>query len=334
MTWEPTSRPISVYQMGTADGRSLGVTIVKAMTERMEKAGVQLRCDSKVTKLILKNGSVRGVVVQDEDGVYNVFAKHVVLATGGYAAGQSVIAKYAPEWAGLPSTSATGSTGDAIELVRSVDGSLKYMDRVRMNPSVYSADGKNMSLSAARAEGGIMINADGHRFCNDAYPDYTQLSRWIQEQKGGVAYIVIDDKAMQKSKRLQGFKKRGVFTQADTIEALAKKIGVPVENLQQTIQVYRDSVRSGTDKAFGRTLNMRIDFTKPPFYAVRTSPGIQVTLGGIEVDDNGRVLNNDGAVIPGLFAVGEVAHDGLFGSGPTQINIYYGKKVADFILRH
>ena len=65
-------------------------------------------------------------------------------------------------------------------------------------------------------------------FSNDAYPDYTQLSRWIQEQKGGVAYIVIDDKAMQKSKRLQGFKKRGVFTQADTIEALAKKIGVPV----------------------------------------------------------------------------------------------------------
>ncbi len=328
------TRPISTYQVGTADGRSLGVTIVGAMIKKMEEVGVELRCDSKVTKLLVEKGRVAGVVVQDEDGSYNVFADNVILATGGYAAGQSVVEKYAPEWKGVPTTSSVGATGDAVALVEPVDGSLKFMDRVRMNPSVYSANGKNMSLSAARAEGGIMINVEGRRFCNDYYPDYTQLSRWMQQQKGGIAYIVIDDKAMKASKRLQGFKKQGVFVEAKTMAELAEKIGVPAENLEKTIETYRASVRAGVDKEFGRKFNMRIDFTQPPFYAVRTRPGIQVTLGGIEVDDNARVLNSKGKPIQGLFAIGEVAHDGLFGSGPTQLNIYYGKKVADYIVKH
>lgn len=58
-----------------------------------------------------------------------------------------------------------------------------YTDVVRMNPSVHSENGVNSSLSAARAEGGIMVNLDGKRFCNDYYPDYTQLSRWLQNKK-------------------------------------------------------------------------------------------------------------------------------------------------------
>ena len=69
---------------------------------------------------------------------------------------------------------------------------------------------------------------------------------------------------------------------------------------------------------------------------LRTRTGefrIQVTLGGLEVNDDMQVLNTQGKVIEGLYAVGEVAHDGLFGSGPTAINIYYGKKVADHILK-
>ena len=207
------------------------------------------------------------------------------------------------------------------------------MDVVRMNPSVYSANGRNLSLSAARAEGGIMVNSDGKRFCNDYYTDYTQLSRWMMEQKGGIAFIYVYDKAMQKSKRRQGFKQQGVFLESKTIEGLAEKMGVPAANLKKTLETYGGYVRAGVDKEFGRKHNMSIDFTQPPYYAAQTHPGIQVTLGGLEVNDDMQVLNTQGKVIEGLYAVGEVAHDGLFGSGPTAINIYYGKKVADHILK-
>lgn len=326
------TRAISDYQVGTADGRSLGSTIVEAMVSKLDSVGVEPRYETQAVKILGDKGKVTGIVVKDSEGEYNITANNVVLATGGYAANSELIKKYAPQWAGLPFTSSPGSTGDAIAMVESFNASLKFMDAIRMNPSVYTVNGASYSLSAARAEGGILVNSDGKRFCNDYFTDYTQLSKWLMAQKGGIAFTVIDDKAMQKSKRLRGFKDRGFFLQGNTVEELAEKMGVPANNLKETFKTYGEAVRTGNDKAFGRKHNLSIDFTTPPYYAARTTPGIQVTLGGIEVNDNMQVLNQSGKVIDGLYAVGEVAHDGLFGAGPTAINIFYGKKVAEHIL--
>ncbi|MVX56422.1 FAD-binding protein [Parasutterella sp. NM82_D38] len=55
-------------------------------------------------------------------------------------------------------------------------------------------------------------------------------------------------------------------------------------------------------------------------------------MGGVQVDKNLRVVGTNGKPIPGLYAVGEVADDGLFGTGPTHINVYYGKKAAENVL--
>lgn len=83
---------------------------------------------------------------------------------------------------------------------------------------------------------------------------------------------------------------------------------------------------------FGRTSNLSIDFTHAPYYAVETRPGLQVSLGGILVDDDLRVVKDDGGSFENLYAVGECADDGLFGGGPTNVNITFGKGVAEHIL--
>ena len=144
--------------------------------------------------LVLKNGVVTGVKVRSGNEEFVIPTKNVILATGGFAHNQKLVKKFAPEWAGLPTTTAVGSTGDGLEMAVEHGAKTAYTDVVRMNPSVHSENGVNSSLSAARAEGGIMVNLDGKRFCNDYYPDYTQLSRWLQKQKGSIAYIVIDNK--------------------------------------------------------------------------------------------------------------------------------------------
>ena len=216
-------------------------------------------------------------------------------------------------------------------LVEQIGGVLSNMDVVRLNPSVHSENGVNSSLSAARAEGGIIVNQQGLRFCNDYYPDYTTLSKWMVEQEGDYVYILIDQTAMDNSKRLQGFKDMGYFLEADTLEELAEKMNVPAENLVKTVEAYQEAVRTGVDE-FGRTNNLSIDFSNPPYYAVTTSPGLQVSLGGILVDDSLRVQKQDGTSFDNLYAVGECADDGLFGCAPTNINITFGKMVADEIL--
>lgn len=326
------NRPLSTYQVATEDGSSLGVAIVKALNAEVERLDVDMRLSTKATELITENGKVVGVKVEGEKDFYTIYADNVVIATGGFASGKEALMEYAPEWADLPSTSAAGSTGDGFELVKAVDANLAFMDVVRLNPSVHSENGVNSSLSAARAEGGIMVNLEGNRFCNDYYPDYTTLSKWMMEQEGDHVYILIDQSAMDKSKRLQGFKDQGYFIEADTIEELAEKMGVPVENLVATIEKYRKAVETGVDEEFGRSANLTIDFTNAPFYAVSTKPGLQVTLGGIEVDSTMHVVDKNGNAIDNLYAIGECAHDGLFGGAPTNENITFGKIAAENIL--
>lgn len=326
------NRPISNYQVATEDGSSLGVSIVKAMSAALDKSDVDLRLETEVTGILMEDGKVTGVRAQDKAGEYKILADDVVLATGGFVSDEKAVKKYAPDWAGLPSTSAAGSTGEMFQIVEEAGGVLSNMDQVRLNPSVHSENGVNSSLSAARAEGGIIVNQQGLRFCNDYYPDYTTLSKWMVEQEGDYVYILIDQAAMDKSKRLQGFKEKGYFIEGDTIEELAGKMGVPAENLESTVLRYRKAVETGVDGEFGRTNNLSIDFTNPPYYAVATSPGLQVTLGGILVDENLLVKKTDGTVFENLYAVGECADDGLFGCAPTNINITFGKEAARHIL--
>ena len=326
------TRPMSSYQMGTADGRSLGSTLISVMSKELDRVGVKPMLSTAATKIETKDGKVCGVLVKTKSGEKLLKTSHVIVATGGYSSGKEVLKRFAPEWASLPSTSAVGATGDAVNLLEPLNASFTHMDVLRLNPSVHSAGGQNYSLSAARAEGGIMVNAEGKRFCNDYYPDYTQLSKWMMAQPGGYAYILIDDTAMKKSKRLQGFKAKGFFIEAPTIEELAKKMGVPPKNLVETVTKYANSVKNGKDEEFGRKHNLSLDFSHAPFYAVKTTPGVQVTLGGVKVDRDLRVLDKNNKPIQGVYAVGEVADDGLFGTGPTHINVFYGKKAAQKIL--
>lgn len=325
------TRTLSNYQVATEDGSSLGAAIVKAMSGALEQSTVDLRLDTEAVEILTEDGAVTGVRVRDAGGEYAVRADAVVLATGGFVSGEEAVEKYAPEWAGLPSTSAAGSTGEMYGLVEQIGGVLSNMDVVRLNPSVHSENGVNSSLSAARAEGGIIVNQQGLRFCNDYYPDYTTLSKWMVEQEGDYVYILIDQTAMDNSKRLQGFKDMGYFLEADTLEELAEKMNVPADNLVKTVEAYQEAVRTGVDE-FGRTNNLSIDFSNPPYYAVTTSPGLQVSLGGILVDDSLRVQKQDGTSFDNLYAVGECTDDGLFGCAPTNINITFGKMVADEIL--
>lgn len=327
------TRAMSNYQIGIADGSSLGVALVSILSDEMKQAGVDLRLDTEATSLVMEQGKVVGVNVTGPEGDYIIHAENVVIATGGYAASAEMVNEYASDWAGTPYTTATGSTGDGHRMALAAGAALTHMDNVRMNPSVYTDEsGSSYSLSVARAEGGIMVNLKGERFCNDYFPDYTQLSRWMIEQEGDHVFVVFDQKSVDTSARLAGFKDKGYFLEAQTLEELAALMEVPAENLVQTVEKYRGFFDQGEDTEFGRAANMNTRIDQAPYYAVMIKPGIQVTLGGIQVDANMQVVNEAGEAIEGLYALGECADDGLFGGAPTNINITFGKMLADYLL--
>ncbi len=326
------TRPMSYYQIGTSDGSSLGVEMVSKMKAELEKTGVNYRLNTKAISLIEENGAIKGIVAEDEGGQYNIYAENIVMATGGYAASQEAVAKYAPKWVGILTTTAAGNTGDGHAMLEAVGADLEQIDNVRLNPSVCSTGGAPVSLSAARTAGAIMVNTNGERFCDEYITDYTTLSGHMQAQEGGMCYLVMDQVSIDSSKRLQGFVETGYIQKAETIEELAEIIGAPVENLKKTLEVYGGYVKNEKDEAFGRTMYMNTALETAPYYAAHTQPGIQVTLGGIKVDDNLNVVKTDGTVIENVYAIGELAGDGLFGGAPTTINIFEGGQVAAQIL--
>lgn len=323
------TKSLSYYQVGLADSSSLGVAIAAALQKEVANQGVDLRLGHKATGLTTNaDGSISGVTVETAGGKYTIGTESVLLATGGFAANEELVKKYAPNWAGTTTTTAAGNTGDGVDMALSAGAALGYMDVVRMNPSVYS-DGTNaLSMSVCRQAGGIMVNMAGNRFCNDYFKDYTQLSKWMMEQEGDHVYVVFDQASVDSSKRIQGFEAQGCFLKSDTVEGLAEQMNVPAETLKATLEKYAKVYDTKVDEEFGRdtAINSRLD--KAPYYAVVCKPGIQVTLGGINVDSDMQVLREDGSVIPGLYAAGECANDGLFGGGPTNINVTFGTIAA------
>jgi 3-oxosteroid 1-dehydrogenase len=109
--------------------------------------------------------------------------------------------------------------------------------------------------------------------------------------------------------------------QADTLEALARKIGVDAEGLAATVARFNGFAREGVDRDFRRGESAYDHFygdpdhkpnpnlgaiEKPPFYAIEVFPGSIGTKGGPKVDVDAQVLDVEGAPIRGLYAAGNV----------------------------
>ena len=95
----------------------------------------------------------------------------------------------------------------------------------------------------------------------------------------------------------------------ETLEELAEKIGVPAENLVAAVTEFNRHAEggdlAGTPDEFGRTL-----FSTPidngPFYAATRVPTVHHTMGGVRINQYCQVINENGQIIPGLYAAGEV----------------------------
>ncbi|MBQ7266777.1 MAG: FAD-binding protein, partial [Synergistaceae bacterium] len=124
---------------------------------------------------------------------------------------------------------------------------------------------------------------------------------------------------------IQGYIAKGYSFKGDTYEALAKENNIPADAFVKTMNDWNGYVKARKDPEFGRTSFIE-PLDKAPFYAIKVTPGIHHTMGGLKIDGRTRVLKGDGSVIPGLFAAGEVT-GGVHGG-----NRLGGTAVSDFVV--
>jgi 3-oxosteroid 1-dehydrogenase len=340
-----TGKRLLVRGQAMAAGLRLGLT----------EAKIPLLLDTALVDLVSEGGRVTGVLVRDTGGTGGTervlrARRGVILGSGGFEHNLEMRQKYqrAPigtEW----TVGAKANTGDGILAGVKLGAALELMDDAWWGPSIPLSGGPWFCLAERTLPGGIMVNARGERFMNEALPYVEAVHRMYGGEFGRgdgpaeniPAWMVIDQQyrnryvfaGLTPRQAFPGrWYKAGSLVKADTIAELAVQMGVSADALVETVDRFNGFARAGKDEDFGRGESGYDHYygdprVKPnpslapishgPFYAVTMVPGDLGTKGGLRTDVHGRVLREDGSIIDGLYASGNV-------SAPVMGHTYAG----------
>lgn len=257
-----------------------------------------------------EDGKVTGAVCRSENGgVLTVHArKGVILATGGYARNKKMCARYpvAHYFSNVPH----GNVGDGLVAAEKIGA------RNFVHPGVQVVYTSFTCGIGINDESGLIVNEFGDRVVNEWTYQYT-VGDALAASNSNCGWYITSGKEPYPGVKL-GYKMavagKTKDPVSDSIEGLAKKIGCDPERLRKTFDRYSELVEKGVDEDFGKPAEFLHPIQGPKYVALKLSPCVTVTFGGLEIDVSSRVLRPDGSAIPGLFAAGEVAGTGFYGT--------------------
>ena len=304
---------------------SVGAYMIPLLQENCEKRGIDIVLNTTVDTILTDaNGAAVGVSGTDKDGnTVVVNAKSVILATGGFGANLDMVTKYKPELAGFMTTNAAGAQGQGIEMATAIGAGTVDMDQIQIHPTV-EANTAALITEGLRGDGAILVNANGERFIDEVGTRDVVSAAEIA-QPGSYSWLIVDQAMADASSVIQGYIKKGYTKTGATYEELAKELDVDPATFANTMETWNGYVEAKNDPDFGRT-----SFANPlnngPYYAIKVTAGVHHTMGGVTINSATEVLKEDGTVIPGLFAAGEVT------GGVHGANRLGGTAVADFVV--
>ncbi|MBQ4401085.1 MAG: flavocytochrome c [Synergistaceae bacterium] len=294
---------------------------IAPLAKTVDKLGGKVILNCKAESLVPdENGRVREVVAFDTKNgqEYRFTAKKaVILATGGYAASAALVKKY-NNLSGLPTSNAPTSTGDGIEMGLKAGAALEGMDYIQIHPHGNPVTGGLQSHFAGVIKNAIYVNKEGKRFVEES-GRRDVISNATIAQTGQVMYSIFDSEGgfyagvkELPPAELENLTSKGYLYVGDSLEDLAKKVGIDADGLKATVARYNELVAAGKDTDFEKD-EVELPIAKAPFYCVPLSPTLHHTMGGLKINTEAQVLREDGSVIPGLYAAGEVT-GGIHGS--------------------
>jgi fumarate reductase flavoprotein subunit len=331
-TSDPTWHVVRPADGSTELGPRMAGPMMKAMADRANDLGVDIRLNTPVKSLLKENGRVVGVVAEDQDGEkIEARAKAVIIATGGAGDNPQMIKDYTGfEWGkDMFSFRIPGMDGDGLRMAWEA-GAMRTeitMEIMYIVPDNLASPA-NFIIDGAFRQPCLWVNSKGERFMNeDGIPNTTFAGNALATQPGKLAYSIFDSALLEKYRKkgpdiqshvhpldmyehfeeaidsalAAGYKH--VF-RADTVEGLAEKMGVRPETLAETVDEYNALCASGFDELFEKDHAYLQPISKPPFYACRYFPSAYGTLGGIKIDYKAEVLDDNSDPIPGLHAAG------------------------------
>lgn len=322
------------YKRGTR--LLMGNALVARLLFSLRKAKVPVLFETGVHELIVEDGRVVGAVLEGPLGLRRIRAlKGVVLATGGVCWNKKIRDRLFPEAARDYSLAPVTNTGDGADVAMAIGA--RFEDggdspALWMPCSSYRrADGSLAvwpHIILDRAKPGLLaVDAAGKRFVNESN-SYHDFSMGQIGNGANPAQLVCDAAFMHRygmgmilpgAKNLKAMLKAGYVIEGETLPELAAKIGCDAGMLVQTVEAYNRSAATGIDEDFGRGTSVMNRFNGDasfspnpclgpvgagPYYAMAVRPSDLASSAGLSGDEFGRVLNENGEPIHGLYACG------------------------------
>jgi fumarate reductase flavoprotein subunit len=286
-----------------------GRELIDRLRDAAEAHDIVILAKSTAERLFADSESrIRGVEVARRDGSSErIGCEAMILACNGFGGNPELVRRYIPEMAGALYFGHAGNQGDAVIWGDALGAQLSHLGAYQGHGSV--ATPHNILITwATIMQGGIQVNGEGRRFCDETH-GYSEQAAEVLRQPGGFAWTVFDERIAGVARQFDDFRKAesagAVFT-ADSLESLASAMRVPAATFAAEWNDVEKLKSFNRQDRYGRNFSAE-QACKPPFHAVRVTGALFHTQGGLAIDSKGRVRRKDGRSFPNLFAAGGAA---------------------------
>ena len=335
--------------------------IWNAIQEKLKERGCEVLMGTALSEFYTDGaGNVIGVKATQGSKEVNIRAGAVLLGTGGFDHDQQMVRENLPAPI-FYSNAAQTNTGDGHRAAGRINAKLGLMSFLWAMPNFFTSkpdafdpaadvqfDIKGNDFNRYRGyPNSMIVNSRGRRFGDESatYPLYNMSMQNFSSDtltyENIPAYFICDT-TYTETYNLPSFDEGedSWFVSADTIEELADKLGVDKDGLVAEVAKFNAYAQTGVDEDYHRgekessksawlknidrpdLANQMIGpIEKAPFYAAVYLPAMTGTCGGVKINENAQVVNNDGEVIGGLYACGNctasIAGGAYLGGGAT-----------------
>lgn len=285
-----------------------GGQIIVPLVERAEELGVTILYNISGKELITDTeGAVTGVKAETIDGkAVTCNGNAVILATGGYAQNPEMLSRYSNF---LPTNQYTsvpkGNVGDGLTMATAIGAKEFDSEGLQL---VYVSFTCGVGINE---ESGLIVDASGNRVVNE-YTYQSHVAEALRKAGSPVGYYIAI--ANDPNFTVQYGMSLDSTIKASSVEELAEQLSMDPEVLKATVDRYNELCANGEDEDFGKPAEYMIPVEGDTYFAIPMSPNSAATFGGLCINENSQVLDTNDQPIKGLYAAGEVAFSGLFGT--------------------
>ena len=300
-----------------------GEALLNVLTKAAATLGVEIAYGTTATKLRLNDANeIAGLEVSRDGRSWTIETPSVIIASGGFEGNPEWLdVELGPGGKSLKPIAPGGeyNKGEGISMALDIGAARAgQWDSFHAEPvDPRSSDAEALVMVFPY---GILVNKHAERFLDEGRgtvdETYESVARAVWKQDDGIAYFVTDQQYLSVTAR-----DRGVLTgvrpiTADSLDEIAKELGLSAEALEATVAGFNAATHPGefdwqvpdglnTDGITPPKSNWAVPLLTPPFLAYPVTCSIVFTFGGLGTDLRARVIRDDQSVITGLYSAGE-----------------------------